>query len=259
MAEAKQKKKTAKKARKSVKTQLEKPILPYLLIGLAITLVIIIAIEVDSYLERNSTEEVDTTCDFCKDATAPISSKDKLKDFNEVHLRHAKKNGLKQPIKTNADFENAIDSLQKNGTLVEITDSKYYYIPRLTHSKPYLTPEAAYLLQEIGMRFHEKLREHDLPKYKFEVASLLRTEESQKQLRKVNRQATQNSSSHFYGCSFDISYSRYERFGKCYREQKLENLLTETLRELRRDCRLLIVNEKRNKCYHITVVKCKNS
>ena len=32
----------------------------------------------------------------------------------------------------------------------------------------------------------------------------------------------------------------------------------ETLRELRSECRLLIVNEKRNKCYHITVVKCKN-
>lgn len=250
---------TRKRVKKSVKQAAEKPILPYLLIGLAITVIIIVAIEIDSYLKRNSTRDVDTKCDFCQEATAPISSKEKFKDWNDTHLQHARRNGLKHPYKTNAALQADLDSLRDSGQLVEISDSKYYHICRLTHSLPYLTPEAANLLQEIGIRFHAKLREKGLPKHKFEISSMLRTEETQKKLRGINRQATHDETSHYYGTTFDIAYDKYERFGIRYQDRQLESLLTETLRELRHECRFLIMDEKRNKCYHITVVKCKNS
>ncbi len=263
MAKSEQKKEkkktTRKRVKKSVKQAVEKPILPYLLIGLAITALIIAAIEIDSYLKRNSTRDVDTECDFCREATAPISSKTKFKDWNETQLKHARRNGLKRPYKTNAALLADLDSLRNNGKLVEISDNKYYHVCRLTHSLPYLTPEAANLLQEIGMRFHAKLRAKDISRHKFEISSMLRTEETQKELRHVNYQATDNETSHYYGTTFDIAYDKYERFGIRYQDKQLESLLTETLRELRSECRLLIVNEKRNKCYHITVVKCKNS
>lgn len=251
------KKTTRKRTSKSAKKVKDEPILPYLLIGLAITILIIVGIEVDNYLSQNAISEVTTTCNFCRNATASISSKKTFKDFNAEHLKHARKNGLKKPIKTNKELFNTIDALQKDGKLVKITSNKYYHIPRLTHSHPYLTPEAAQLLQEIGMRFHAKLREHNLPKYKFVVSSLLRTEETQKQLRGTNRQATNNTSAHYYGTTFDISYSKYRRGHFPHNDKQLERLLTETLRELRSECRLLIVNEKKNKCYHITVVKCR--
>lgn len=264
MAKSEQKHKTdkgatRKRVKKSVKQAAEKPILPYLLIGLAITALIIAAIEIDSYLKRNSTREVDTECDFCQEATAPISSKEKFKDWNETHLKHARRNGLDHPYKTNAALQADLDSLRDNGRLVEISDNKYYRVCNLTHSLPYLTPEAANLLQEIGIRFHAKLRKKDLARHKFEISSMLRTEETQKGLRRVNYQATHDETSHYYGTTFDIAYDKYERFGIRYQDRQLESLLTETLRELRRECRLLIVDEKRNKCYHITVVKCKNS
>ena len=249
------KKSTKKRKSKSTKKTKDAPILPYLLMGAAITALIIAAIEIDAYFSKNTIAEVSTTCDFCRNATAPISSKQTFKDFNATHLEHARKNGLKKPIKTDEELFNTIDSLQKDGKLVKISNSKYYHIPRLTHSHPYLTPEAATLLQEIGMRFHAKLREHNLPKYKFVVSSLLRTEETQKQLRATNRQATHNESAHYYGTTFDISYSKYRRFYFNHDDPQLEQLLAETLRELRSECRLLIVNEKKNKCYHITVVK----
>ncbi|MGN0186960.1 MAG: DUF5715 family protein [Paludibacteraceae bacterium] len=253
------KKTTRKRKSKSTKKIKDTPILPYLLIGVAITILIIVGIEVDNYLSKNAISEVTTTCNFCRNATASISSKKTFNDFNEIHLKHARKNGLKKPIKTNKELFNTIESLQQDGKLVKITSNKYYHIPRLTHSHPYLTPEAANLLQEIGMRFHAKLREHNLPKYKFVVSSLLRTEESQEELRHSNQQATHNESAHYYGTTFDISYSNYKRFGFGVQDKELEQLLTETLRELRSECRLLIVNEKRNKCYHITVVKCRES
>ncbi len=255
----KEKKTTRKRVKKSVKQAVEKPILPYLLIGLAITVLIIAAIEINAYLKRNSTRDVDTECDFCKEATAPISSKNIFKDWNETQLKHARRNGLKRPYKTNAALLSDLDSLRNKGQLVEISDNKYYHICRLTHSLPYLTPEAANLLQEIGMRFHAKLRAKDIARHKFEISSMLRTEEMQKELRQVNYQATDDETSHYYGTTFDIAYDKYERFGIRYQDKQLESLLTETLRELRSECRLLIVNEKRNKCYHITVVRCKNS
>ena len=91
---------------------------------------------------------------------APIGTVrvDNFKDFNAIHLYHAKIKGTK-PFKTNKDFEEGIDELIKDDKLVKISDNSYYRVCPLTHSHPYLTTEAEEFLNDLGKRFREKLDE----------------------------------------------------------------------------------------------------
>lgn len=195
---------------------------------------------------------------YCENATAPIRSKSKFRDINSEQLAHAQANGLKQIIKDKKDFETKIDSLVDNDILVKIKPNKYYNIRKLTHSYPYLTPEALDLLNLIGKRFQANLQAEGLPKYKFQISSLLRTIEFQRQLTRQNVNATYGLSAHYYGTTFDIAYDKYDRRGKSYQDPKVEAILEKTLRELREECRMMIIRESSNKCFHMTVVKIEN-
>ena len=217
------------------------------IIGLILAIVVIIS----NHCERNETQ---SNC-HCENATAPIQSKSKFKDVNSEQLAHAQTNGLKTVIKNQNQFESQIDSLVEKGILVKIKPNKYYNIRQLTHSYPYLTPEARDLLNLIGKRFQANLQAEGLPKYKFQISSLLRTIEFQRQLTKQNVNATFGLSAHYYGTTFDIAYDKYDRRGKSQQDPKVEAILEKTLRELREECRLMIIRESSNKCFHMTVVK----
>src|SRR5574344_109322 len=121
-------KRSVKKKATRSKKGTEKPILPYILIGLAITVTIIVAIEIDAHLKKGALRDVVTTCNFCESATVPMKSKDTFRDYNPLHLEHAQANGLDKPFETNAEFEQKRDSLVKAGRLVEVTDDKYYIV-----------------------------------------------------------------------------------------------------------------------------------
>ena len=170
-------------------------------------------------------------------------------------MAHAQTNGLKSIIKDKEQYESQIDSLVEEGILVRIKPNKYYNIRRLTHSYPYLTPEARDLLNLIGKRFQANLQAEGLPKYKFQISSLLRTIEFQRQLTHQNVNATYGLSAHYYGTTFDIAYDKYDRRGKSYQDPKVEAILEKTLRELREECRMMIIRESSNKCFHMTVVR----
>ena len=215
--------------------------------GILLAIVIIICNHCDRTEDKN-------IC-YCENATAPIRSKSKFKDVNSEQLAHAQTNGLKSIIKDKKQFESQIDSLIEEGILVRIKPNKYYNIRRLTHSYPYLTPEARDLLNLIGKRFQANLQAEGLPKYKFQISSLLRTIEFQRQLTRQNVNATYGLSAHYYGTTFDIAYDKYDRRGKSHQDPKVEALLEKTLRELREECRMMIIRESSNKCFHMTVVK----
>ena len=51
----------------------------------------------------------------------------------------------------------------------EITTNDYYEVEELTHSIPFLVPEAAELLEEIGRNFQDSLTNHNAPIYKIKV------------------------------------------------------------------------------------------
>ncbi len=217
------------------------------IVGLLLAITIIIS-------NRCNRNENQSTC-YCENATAPIRSKSKFKDINSEQLAHAQTNGLKSIIKDKEQYESQIDSLVEEGILVRIKPNKYYNIRRLTHSYPYLTPEARDLLNLIGKRFQANLQAEGLPKYKFQISSLLRTIEFQRQLTHQNVNATYGLSAHYYGTTFDIAYDKYDRRGKSYQDPKVEAILEKTLRELREECRMMIIRESSNKCFHMTVVK----
>lgn len=225
-----------------------KKILAYCATGVIIAIVMIILSKCEPKEDITNLE-----C-YCECATAPIKSKERFKDFHPTQLAHAQKNGLEAPIKDRAEFESKIEELVDNDILVEIEPTRYYTIRPLTHSFPYLIPEAEDLLELIGHKFQYNLKEAGLPKYRFEISSLLRTVEFQSDLMHLNINATPNKSTHYYGTTFDIAYNKYSYRGKSEENHKAEEILVATLRELRKNCRLLIVRERSNKCFHITVV-----
>lgn len=245
------KKVTKKSIQKEVSNSLTpRNILIASIVGLLLAIVIII------YNRCNGTENKNIC--YCENATVPIRSKSKFKDINSEQLAHAQANGLKTIIKDKEQFESQIDSLVEEGILVRIKPNKYYNIRRLTHSYPYLTPEARDLLNLIGKHFQANLQAEGLPKYKFQISSLLRTIEFQRQLTRQNVNATYGLSAHYYGTTFDIAYDKYDRRGKSHQDTKVEAILEKTLRELREECRMMIIRESSNKCFHMTVVKLEN-
>jgi len=196
-------------------------------------------------------------CDHIHFASSPISPSSKLNDPNEIHLLHAQKNGLKFPIVTNAEFDSIIDSLKRKSILLEVTDNKFYQLKFLYNSKPYLIPEAVDMLNEIGYRFQRKLKEKKYNNYRFRITSLLRTEETQNKLSHFNHNATLHSA-HLYGTTVDISYKNFINTKKDTIESSYEAVqtLTKVMVEMREECKFLAVRERKQSCFHITVVVC---
>lgn len=181
---------------------------------------------------------------------------DKYSDLNEIHLKYARSNGVKG-FKTDKEFRENINYYVSDGDLVKIENNNYYVVDKLTHSHPYLTPEASELLEEIGVRFHRKLAEQKIRKRYYQVTSLLRTGESQRRLGQSNVNASSNSS-HLYGTTFDITYARVFSKPKLDKDYEIADgpaikLLSETIGELRKEGRCLVVTERRERCFHITV------
>ncbi|HEY6915718.1 MAG TPA: DUF5715 family protein, partial [Paludibacter sp.] len=138
-------------------------------------------------------------CDHVHFPSAPIQPSDKLNDPNEIQLIHARTNGLKQPFATNDEFNERIGDLVRKSVLVQVTENRFYQLKSLSHSQPYLIPEAIDMLNEIGYRFQKRLQEKKYNIYRFRVTSLLRTEETQYNLSHRNRNATKSISCHLYG------------------------------------------------------------
>ncbi len=244
---------TRKKSRKTALFYFTTGIICILIIGTTISL---------NFSKKHKTikQIIITNCDPAKNATAPITPQRKLNDQNDIQLQHAQANGLKKLFETDEEFESQIDSLSENYTLVEVTDNKFYQLKNLTHSMPYLVPEALDLLNEIGYRFQERLREKNYKNFRLRITSLLRTIDSQSKLSRRNFNAAEHSA-HLYGTTFDISYKDFYNSDNDSIESSYEGVktLTEVLLEMRQECKLLAVRERKQACFHITVVACKPS
>jgi hypothetical protein len=177
-------------------------------------------------------------------------TRDLRKEFNDsnyVQLIAARELGIK-PIESLRDVWN-----QKK-TIVKIKSCREYYVDELTHSYPYLVPEAAELLKEIGKRFNDSLRARGGGYYRLKVTSLLRTRNTVGRLRRVNRNAT-DTSAHQFATTFDIAYNKfiYDREGGPHRTAvDLKGLLTEILQKLHNDGRCYVKYEVKQACFHIT-------
>lgn len=240
--------------RKFNKTHINKKL--FFLIAIAFNLLLIGIIIAFFYNDKPRTSNAE--CDHVRFANAPISPKSVISDKNDIHLFHATKNGLKQPFKDSADFDARIDDLKRKSILVEVNENRFYQIKSLTYSLPYLIPEAVDLLNEIGYRFQTKLKEKKYNNYRFRITSLLRTEETQNKLSNRNHNATGHSA-HLYGTTFDISYKNFHNTQADSIESSYEAVqtLTKVLVEMREECKFLAVRERKQSCFHITVVVCR--
>lgn len=185
-------------------------------------------------------------------------SVERYKDINAKHLKHAKANGIK-PFNTDDDVFEGVNELIKEGQLERLEDSRYYVVDHLTHSHPYLTPETIDLLDLIGERFHDKLKKNNLEKYHFKITSVLRTKESQKRLSRSNVNASSDSS-HLYGTTFDISWKNLIKKGWFGKQTIIAHgpairLLSQTIGELKKEGKLVVVTEYKEACFHITIAE----
>lgn len=165
--------------------------------------------------------------------------------MNDVQLPSAKKKGVK-PV------ENRSEAEHRKRELVFIGYNPYYEVKKLYNSIPYLVPDAAVLLQDIGRSFMDSLQIKNIPINKILVTSVLRTKEDVIKLRSFNRNASENSC-HQYGTTFDIAYNKYYAITRSVRDDTLKWVLAEVLNDLRSKNRCYVKHERHQGCFHITV------
>jgi uncharacterized protein YifN (PemK superfamily) len=139
-----------------------------------------------------------------------------------------------------------------SGKLVLIENNRHYLLDTMYYSYPFLTVKSANLLNEIGEKFHQKLKNTHLKKTKFIVTSLLRTVSSISRLRKRNRNAIKYSS-HLHGTSFDISYDEFDNPKKLSNAEfeYLKEILAQSIFELRNEEKCWATHEKWQTCFHV--------
>jgi uncharacterized protein YcbK (DUF882 family) len=167
-------------------------------------------------------------------------------DSNHVQLVAAKALGI-------VPIENLQSAWNVTRPLAKVESCREYYLEELTHSYPYLVPEAASLLREIGARFIDSLNARGGGNYRIKVTSVLRTPETVRRLQRVNGNATKEST-HQYGTSFDISFKEFicDSVGNNRTFEDLKNLLAEVLRDLQLHNRCYVKFERHQSCFHIT-------
>ncbi|MFV0390653.1 MAG: DUF5715 family protein [Paludibacteraceae bacterium] len=221
--------------------------------------VFLIQVKSGKNAKENTVEEnIETiNCNRALYATAPIVPQRKLIDDNDLQLLHAQANGLKSIYINNQSFIHDSATLVRQGRLVKLSDNPLYNLKELTHSYPYVTPEMAQLLNDIGLLFRSKLRERNQEYYRMLITSALRTNEAQSSLSRRNRNATEVST-HLFGTTVDITYKDFfnTRTDSIEQNHYAAQALRETMLDMREQCRLLVVREKRQACYHFTVVNC---
>lgn len=191
--------------------------------------------------------------------SVPVLSKNEsaaLRRYNNTyHLDVAQQKGLKAPLSSKKDHEKNPAGFAGRLRLSKIDDNKYYEIPHLSNSLPYLHSDAKRFLNVLGSRFCERLEDEGIRPYRFSVTSILRTLDDQKKLRKSNVNATPNNSSHYYGRTFDIAQTRFFERGESdpVYSYRLRNLLLRELIEMQNEGLCYVLLEAQTKCIHVTV------
>lgn len=174
---------------------------------------------------------------------------------NIYHLQVGQQKGIPDAFKSKNEMLKNKAKYIREYDLDEITDNRFYEVPKLTHSLPYLKADAKDFLDELGKEFQQSLSELGIRPYRFSVTSIMRTLEDQKGLRKTNVNATPNNSSHYYGRTIDLSQTRFFERGKSepVYSYRLRNLLLRDLIEMQEQGRCYVLLESQTKCIHITI------
>ncbi|MBQ9138746.1 MAG: hypothetical protein IJX65_08940 [Alistipes sp.] len=163
-------------------------------------------------------------------------------NLQDTHIEAAERLGV-EPLKARSD----VDSLIKEGRLVEIATNHKYHVRNLTYSVPYVVPEAEQLIVDLATLFQELCGTGA----KFEITSVTRTDEDIARLRRRNGNATKDSC-HRYGTTIDISYTKFQTCEQVSIEP-LRRRLAVAVYTLQQQGRCYVKKERKQYCYHITV------
>jgi hypothetical protein len=208
------------------------------------------------------------------------AQKEALRTFsNAQQLAQARALGVGRDLPSDS-----LASLEREGGLVRLADTRYWVVRGLDYSQPLVVPGVVDLLTRIGERFQARLTELGAPPFRFEVSSVLRTRADQEALRRVNPNAALGESTHEYGTTVDILYSAYaaptepiapldaadadwlEPFLRRYadvsaervaarRALELKAVLGLVLLELQRDGDVMVTLERQQPVFHLTVAR----
>jgi hypothetical protein len=170
-----------------------------------------------------------------------------------------------------------IDAAIAKQKLVELPDSTALWaLHDFDFSVPFVTPSTKAMLTEIAQRFQTELDSAGVPRFRIVITSALRTPEKQAALRRVNVNASKSVSAHEFGTTVDIAY---RRFAAPYdvavipsdsvqtlvdsvlvkqanlRSAELQAVLGRVLLQMKREGKLMVMMEKRQTVYHITVAR----
>ena len=180
------------------------------------------------------------------------SFKNTFPDMNDVQMVAARRHGV-SPVQDREEAERRMKEL------VYVGSDPYFYVDNLHSSIPYLVPRAAVLLHDIGKVFFDSLYIKGIPLHKIIVTSVLRTKNDVEKLRRGNGNATENSC-HLYGTTVDICYNRYQTVEdpngpprRAVRNDSLKWILSEVLRDFRKQGRCYVKYEVKQGCFHLTV------
>lgn len=167
-------------------------------------------------------------------------------DSNYLHIETARRIGV-SPV------SGVADAWKAGAKLTRLNSCEAYYLDNLTHSLPYLVPEAHKLLTDIGMAFRDSLNARGGGDYRIKVTSVLRTPALVKRLRRRNRNAV-DTSAHLYGTTFDISYAKFicNNPETPRTQEDMKNLLAEVVYAMREQGRCYVKYEYKQACFHIT-------
>ena len=175
-----------------------------------------------------------------KDPNRYVQLSSDFNDLNDIQLAAAQKLGIK-PLAKREDLEKV------KSKVVELKETKYYVIDNLTHSVPYLVPDAADFLTELGKLMQEYNGTHS----RFILTSVLRTANDVNSLSRSNGNASKNSC-HCYATTIDITYNRFDRRG-ITNDIQLKADLARALYDMRKAGYCYVKYEKKQACFHITV------
>lgn len=181
-----------------------------------------------------------------------FSYKDKFRDAQSKQVQAARAIGLATPPKDRQHASKMRDQLK----LVKTNEN--YVVDDLTHSIPYLVPQAAVELESIGREFADILQRNGLPHYRFYVTSVLRTQHDVKHLQKSGNMNATTNSCHCYGTTFDLAYYRYDKVTRTREYMHQDNLklvLGQVLLNHQRAGRIYVKYEYKQACFHVTVRK----
>ena len=167
-------------------------------------------------------------------------------DSNYVHWQEAERYGLQPLSDTRSHW-------QLNRPIVKVSTCADYFLDTLIYSRPYLVPEAAATLKEIGHRFRDTIAARGGGDYRIKVTSVLRTPQTVRRLRRRNRNAI-DSSVHQLGTTFDISYASFVASSPAPARSvdDLKGILAEVLKAMREENKIWVKYEVGQPCFHIT-------